>query len=251
MDYLNNSVAIHQPNYLPWLGYFYKIYLVNHFIFHDNVDLNQRSYTKRTLVRKERMKEDTQWLIIPIEKSNNKKITAAKITDGNKAIGKHLRKLKYIYKESEFFQECFPFIENLLWVTVKERNKLADFNINCLESISHELGLNTKFSRSSEYNLEGYKSNLNMQLIKTVSGSIYISGTGAKKYQEEKLFQENNINLIYSNVNEYLKSNPYAQGHEPSLMGLSIIDAWMNLGKVGILKLFEKMLNNLKEKSSQ
>lgn len=250
MDYLKNSVAIHQPNYLPWLGYFYKIYLADHFIFHDDIDLNLRSYTKRTLVRKERGEERSQWLIIPIQKSANKKIYNLKISDGNKAVEKHLRKLNYIYKEAKFFNECYPFIEKILLKNIKEKIALADFNINCIKSISQEFDLNTQFYRSSQYKIDAHKNDLNMELIKKVDGSTYISGTGAKRYQSESLFQENHINLIYSNAHQYLSSHPYTQAQEPTLMGLSIVDAWMYLGKEGIIKLFENMLNKLKEETS-
>lgn len=250
MDYLNDSVAIHQPNYLPWLGYFYKIYLVDHFIFHDDVDINLRSFTKRTLLRKERKEIETQWLIIPTEKSSDRKISALIIADGEKAVKKHLRKIKYIYQESKFFDECYSAIENTLLKNIKKETKLADFNIKCIESISHELELNTAFYRSSQYSIAANKNELNIELIKTVNGSSYVSGIGAKKYQSKEPFLESQINLIYSNANEYLQVYPYPQGQGPSLMGLSMVDVWMNLGKDGVLKLFEKMFYNLKEKSS-
>jgi len=250
MDYLDNSVAIHQPNYLPWLGYFYKIYLADHFMFHDSVDFNQRSYTKRTLVRKELGYIESQWLILPIKKGKETKISEIKIAHGKLSIDKHLRKLNYIYQKATFYKTYFPFLRSLL-STINDVDSLSEFNIHLIKGISRKLDLNTKFYLSSDYLLNESNSDLNLKLIQQIKGQKYISGTGAKKYQNELDFKENNLQLIYSNALDYLNHHPYTQTQGPKLMGLTIVDALMNIGKEGIITLFQNMLNKLIEDSTK
>ncbi|MBK8563691.1 MAG: WbqC family protein [Saprospiraceae bacterium] len=60
-------VAIHQPNYFPWLGYFYKIAACDVFVFHDNVEHSKRYPTRRTLIRKSAEDIAPIWLTVPLK----------------------------------------------------------------------------------------------------------------------------------------------------------------------------------------
>ena len=60
------TVAIHQPNYFPWVGYFYKIKAADIFIFLDDVDFSKGSYTNRCRIRSWAEPSQMQWLTQPI-----------------------------------------------------------------------------------------------------------------------------------------------------------------------------------------
>ena len=240
MDHINKSIAIHQPNYIPWIGYFFKIFMSDAFVFHDDVQFSSKSFTKRSLFRKEFHNQDTQWLGISVLSNKQKKISEIKIDHENIKIKKHLQKFEYMYHSTPYFDYYFPTISKIL-SKVKEYEKLADYNINTIKELSNLLEINSEFHQSSDYSLNEKGNEYNLTLVNKLGGNIYYSGIGAKEYQNEESFCQANINLIYLDPLDYLNRNPYPQRQGEFLSGLSIIDTILNIGVVGVRELFYAM----------
>jgi hypothetical protein len=192
------TVAIHQPNYFPWLGFFYKIYASDVFVFHDNVEHSKRYPSRRTRIRKASGSEESCWLTVPLKKhSDFTLIKDLEIDHSQDWQGKHLRKIRNSYYGSPFFNEVFPSIES--WFGASERvDSLAGLNIFLVKNILEMLGIEREIRWSSELPVEGKGSEYNVGLVKYLGGTVYLSGKGGSNYQSASLFEDVGITMIYS-----------------------------------------------------
>jgi len=177
---------------------------------------------------------------ISVQSNNDEKISDIKIDHKSLKVKKHLQKMEYLYHNTPYFHYYFPTISKIL-LQVDEFEKLADFNINTVKELSNLLELNSEFQRSSEHSLNKKGNDYNLSLVKKFGGNIYYSGIGAKEYQDEELFDQENIKLIYLDTLDYLNKQSYPQHQGEFLSGLSIIDTILNIGAVGVREIFYSM----------
>ena len=220
------TVAIHQPNFFPWLGYFDKIERVDEFIFLDHVQLPKKagSWTNRVPLLVSGKKK---WVTASIKRnfSGTKKVNEIQIELADNWKKKFIKTLKISYGKCVFFNQVMNFIEPL--ILFNEEN-LSKYNIHCIKNILERLEIKTSHLKlSSDLNQRGSSSNLLINLTKSVGGNSYLSGGGAEGYQDDNLFGANGIELIYQNFNHPV----YNQlNREEFVPGLSIIDCLMNNG---------------------
>ena len=227
------TVSIHQPNYFPWFNYFYKIFKSDIFIFLDRVTYpksgnSMGSYCNRVYIASE---DEARWLACPVKRESGVQLICdVKIRDREE----HLKNLNIIYanyKNHEYFKEFFPVLEGIFLQSVET---LGEFNVNAIMQLCGFIGIKTIFKKQTMLNAEGTSSQLLINLIKEVGGTVYLSGTGGSKtYLAPVFFDENNfemrflhpISLIYpqKNVTEFIPN-------------LSIIDVIMNYGKENLLE---------------
>ena len=243
MDHL--IVGIHQPNYLPWLGYFFKIFISDIFIILDDVEYSSASLSKRCFVRKQKFAMDKSYLSIPLQKHSNHCLIQNLYIDHKQAWQqKQLNQVFAVYKSAKYFEAYFPFLEMLLEQT-KKYEKLADFNEFVMLKILNLLGLQKKIIKSSKLPVSGHKADYVINLVEYYKASHYFSGTGARKYQKEENFHTRNIKLVYNEIFSFLAEKKYPQAQGDFLNGLSIIDVLFNIGAKEIVLLFEKYKSNL------
>jgi hypothetical protein len=220
-------VAIHQPNYAPWCGYFAKMRHCDVFILLDDVQMpGGQSYVYRTKIASH---SGPRWLSVPTRYHLGDSITQVQFAD-DRWNHKHLGTLRGEYGRSPFFKEVWsiiaPIYENAF-------GSLADFNQRLIVDLAAYLGLNCRIFRSSELNVPGTSDDRLIALIEAVGGTQYLSGKGGQNYQDPKKFCSRGIDL---NVRTYLPTS-YIQIHGDPIFGLSILDAIFNLGKdaIGLL----------------
>ncbi|HEC91837.1 MAG TPA: hypothetical protein ENI51_02415 [Candidatus Atribacteria bacterium] len=214
-------VGIHQPNFLPWLGYFYKIDRSDVFVLLDNVQ-----YTKNSFINRNRIKtpQGAIWLTVPVSFRFGQLINEVKINNKTNWREKHLKTLEMNYKRAVFFEDVFKIIKEIYYL--KDWQNLSDFNIRLISAMLSYIGLDKALIKSSSLDVKGKSTELHIQIIKKVGGNIYLSGFGGKKYQEEKLFKKERIELVYYNF-----SHPtYKQLWGDFIPNLSIIDLLFNMG---------------------
>ena len=190
-------ISIHQPNFLPWPGYFSKIIKSDIFVFLDDVKCSKNSFFNRNRFSSN---DSWFWLGIPVSKTSyNLKIN--EVTVDNKFIDKHLKYFKLSHKkktqEKEIIDALICFYERKYQEKVIN---LSQFNIELIILILSFLDCNTKIVKSSDLEINsGYKKqDLLIEIIKSLEGKEYISGFGAKAYQEESRFLENDISICYN-----------------------------------------------------
>ena len=110
-------IAIHQPNYVPWLGYFYKIYIADKFVFLDDVPYSKNSYFNRSKILQN---NKDVWLTVPVKVKLGMKINEIH-SFNNSWKESHLSKIRNAYSESTYFHENWKPIKNL-YLSLFEEN---------------------------------------------------------------------------------------------------------------------------------
>ncbi len=234
-----NTIAIHQPNYLPWLGYFYKIWVSDIFILHDNVQYTKQSFTKRVFIRKSPRSIDKTYLSISIKKqSDYTSIKSLLLCRNHLWHLDHLNKIYNVYHKAPYFNQYYLIFDEILKKALYYES-LKNFNEALIKQILSILSINTLIFSSSDLPCFGTKAdNLNAAIANYLGCKNYISGRGALKYQCEDTYLERGIELEYHNIGQYLAACPpkYPIPFDPSL---SILDALFYIGKNGILDIFK------------
>lgn len=218
-------VAVHQPNYLPWLGYFKKALSCDVFVFLDHVQLPQgRSYVQRAKILN-RGRE--QWLTAPVVKSGlgKQRITDVRCDEGQDWRERHLRTLEAAYGRHPHFGETMAPLRRLL---LSKGDSLAEHNIALVQGIAGWLGAKCRFVRSSELECEELtKSDLLINIVKKLGGDAYLHGKGGLEYQEEGKFVAAGISLKFLGFEPFAYSQP---GSSEFVPGLSVLDCLFSLG---------------------
>lgn len=216
-------VAVHQPQYLPWLGYFHKIAKCDCFVFLDCVQYKKREFQNRNKIR---TKDGWMWLTVPVisKEREVQLINEVEINNSFPWQRKHLNSIKLAYKNAPYFSNYIGFFED---VYSKKWVRLIDLNLYIIDFILKELQIETPIKFLSQLNVEGTKTERIIQICKALGSDTYLSGIGGKDYLDEELFKNNKIKLIY----QEFKHPCYKQCYSPFIEKLSIIDLLFNCGK--------------------
>jgi hypothetical protein len=214
-------VAVHQPNYAPWCGYFAKMFASDAFVFLDDAQLPQgRSYVSRVKIAQG--PDADQWLTVPVRKGANA-IRDVDFADEPWA-EKHRRTLRHVYSKAAHFEEAFELVDPLYEAP---GTSLAEFNMRLIAAVAEYLGYEGQFHRSSDHPADLAADERIAQLVSAVGGDVYVSGAGGEKYQSEAVYAERGVGLevrVYEPV-------PYARSGWDWVGGLSVLDALFHLGR--------------------
>lgn len=219
-----NKIAILQSNYIPWKGVFDMINQVDIFVFLEDVQYTQQDWRNRNIVK---TSQGDKWITVPVKNSNRNKqlIKDVQIVNNSYWQRKHYNTFQMNYAKSPFFEQYRWILEDI-YINNKWTN-LSDMNIYIIKLISKELGIKTKFIKSTDLNVKGEKSERLVEICKKLKGEYYLSGPAAKNYIEINKFKNANIKLDYIKY-EYPK---YRQLHEPFSHYVTILDVLFNCGK--------------------
>ena len=226
-------VAIHQPNFLPWLGYFDKLARADVFVLLDNVPLQRTgsTYTNRVEIATHGRR---QLLTVPVVRSaaTRQSIDAARIADTGPWRRKLRASIEQAYARAPAFSRIMPVIGQIL---DEPGDRLADFNIRAIRLIAGLIGLDvTKLRRAGDLDVAGTGTDRLIAIVKSVGGSTYLCGGGAGEYQEDAKFAAAGLQLRYQDF----RHPTYPQVGTPAFIaGLSVVDALMNCGAEGTAKL--------------
>ena len=216
-------VSMHQPNYAPWLGYFYKISESNLFVFLDDVQFSRGGYTNRVRIMRS---GKAVWLTQPIKRSFGTCISETEFSN-NDWLQRHLDTLNGAYKGSRAFSDTWPVIKNI-WKHAP-CDSVSTSNIFIIEALTELLEINCRFILSSNVDTGDAKSDKRLvRILEKVApkGSTYISGEGGAKYQSLNTFSLAGYKLSYSKY----KHPKYDQGSDKFHEGLSVLDALFHAG---------------------
>jgi hypothetical protein len=226
-------VAIHQPNFFPWLGYFDKIVRSDVFVFLDHVQLPKTggSWTNRVKLR---LAGEPRWVTAPIRRAFHgvAAIRDIELADEKPWREKLLKTLQTSYGRAPHFAETMEFLTPLIQAS---ETRLGAFNMHAVRRLAAHLGIrDDHFVVSSELKVEGEGTDMLINLARATECSAYLCGGGASGYQEDRAFEKAGIKLIYQNF-----AHPsYPQvGSRDFVAGLSAVDALMNIGRGGVRKL--------------
>lgn len=230
---MNRTVAIHQPNFFPWLGYFDKMARSDVFIFLDHVQFPKTGGVWCNRV-KMRCSGEARWVTGPIRRAFHgvAAINQVEWADERPWRSKLLKTLTANCSRAPFFKETMAWLQPL--VLLPESN-LARYNIAVIKAIAGQLGLRHEHCvLSSGLGCTGQASDLLINLARKVGGTCYMCGGGASGYQEDQAFEQAGMSLAYQSFQHPV----YPQaGSADFVSGLSIVDALMNVGRDGVAAL--------------
>lgn len=222
-----------QPYIFPYLGYFQLVNAVDTFVFYDDVNFIKRGWINRNKIL---VNGKEKLVSFPcIQASQNKLINEVEINLEDKAYSKFLQTLEQAYSKAPNFEVVYKLISNLL---KQEHTSIASLAAASCMSLSTYLGLNTKFTFSSEAfssskGLE--KQNRLIDISKESNSSTYINAIGGRELYSKEDFKKENIDLFFLQP----KLSEYKQLSKEFIPGLSIIDVLMMNSKEEV----KEMLN--------
>ena len=252
------KLAIMQPYFLPYLGYFQLIHSVDEIILYDNLN-----YIKKGWVNRNRILVYNSlpiYITIPlIMASANNKISEIIIDNDKPWRKKILTDLFFNYKRAEHFDEIYPLIEDIINY---ETISLSEFNTNSIKKIVSFLDINTKIITdiSKYYPLDNNLNNNNLSdddlkmflpiteekkvlrvlyICKKENAETFINPIGGTSLYNKDTFLKAGINVFFINTNDYQYKQQQKDNFTPHL---SIIDVLMNCGK----EQCKNLLNNYK-----
>jgi hypothetical protein len=216
-------ISIHQPAYLPWLGYFHRIILSDVFIFLDTVQFEKNSFTNRNKIL---VSGGPIWLTVPIKMKGHtsKVLHEMEISADERWKNKHLRSIELAYSKTSYFNRFFPDIERYI---LSAGSSFCDFVYSMTAYFLNVMGIDIHMVRSSSLPIRGVKSELVKNIGVYLNADIYISGALGRDYLDLESFARENIKVIYQDYRHPV----YPQRLGGFKAGMSILDLLMNRGE--------------------
>lgn len=214
----DKRIAIVQPNYIPWKGYFDLIAAVDEFILYDDTQYTKRDWRNRNQIKTPQGKT---WLTIPVDVKGkyDQLIKDVKVSDHNWA-DKHYNSLKHSYTKAPYFKLYEAKLQETYEVA-GQMSRLSDVNKLFLDLVCGWLGVKTKITFASDYGVSGEREDKLLALCKVSGADQYLSGPAAKDYIPDQFFESGGIKLLYADYGGYPE---YEQLHGEFDHYVSILD---------------------------
>jgi len=223
-------VAIHQPEYLPWLGFFKKMMNVELFVFLDDVQFRKKGWQNRNRIR---INDGTTLLSIPVHTHSYPKINEVTIDNEKNWSMRHKKSILYNYARAPYFGEIKDFIESIF---EKKFQYLVDLNTEIIKFVMNELEIKSKIVFSSELEISKKGSDRVLDICKAVDADHYITGTfWAESNLRVEEFKKSNIDVEF----QKFQHPTYKQIHGEFIPEMSIIDLLFNEGRKEAKKILQ------------
>ncbi len=212
------KLAIMQPYFFPYIGYFQLVNAVDKFVFYDDVNFITRGWINRNKIQ---LNQKEHLITVPVANaSQNRLINEIRIY---KNPGKLRKTISHAYKKAPYYTSVMPVIDQILDCQTTQISELAAFSVT---KTCEYLGINTAFEFSSKKYGSSQsltKEDRLIEICKLNNAGIYINPVGGVELYEKAVFAKHGIHL------QFLKTNPvqYRQFGEAFIPNLSIIDVMM------------------------
>jgi hypothetical protein len=228
------KVAIHQPQYLPWLLYFLKIQQSDVFIFLDSVSFQKNGLQNRNQIK---TAQGAHWLTVPVTHQFGQKLVDVKINNSTDWRRKHWETIHQCYGRAVAFKQ---YAGELEWLYSREWIGLNEFNIEMMNLMLRWMNIQTPILRSSQMQAKGTASDLVLNLCLEVGATTYYSGVGGRDYLDSDAFEQAGVTVEYQ---ESLLPAVYPQLFPKAgfINDLSALDILLNCGETWRSYLPEKV----------
>ena len=225
-------VAIHQPHFLPWLGYLHRMMSVDLFVLLDHVQFERRNYQNRTAILLDGV---ARWLTVPVVQRSQKETIVEKRIDNPKN-GEmrwwgpnHFRTLKFAYRGAPFIGRYAPWLQE---VFERRWERLVELNEVTLDLMRDAFEIRTPMVRSSELGVAGQRADLILNICRAVGADGLLAGNGGSRgYLNVDQFAASGVRIAWHDFRHPVY--PQCGSAGPFVPGLSAIDALLNCGPQG------------------
>ncbi|MCX7982783.1 MAG: WbqC family protein [Syntrophales bacterium] len=214
--------GIHQPQYLPWLGYFDKIDRSDVFVLLDTVQYKKNEWQNRNRIK---TATGPQWLTVPVLYRFGQKIMEVEINNKERWQHKHWQALVTNYARAPYWDFLTPFLENML----KQRwDKIGALNIEIVKGLCEILGIKTPLYVASE--LGSFPDTPDERLIaitRQVGADTYLAGSGGHNYMDLQAYESAGVKVIFQEFRHPVYRQLFSREF---ISHLSVIDLIYNHG---------------------
>lgn len=216
------KVAIMQPYFFPYIGYFQLIAASDVFVLHDDVQYIKGGWVNRNRIL---FNGESRMITMPVQKDAYElPINARSYVDDKQARKDIINVIKQAYAKAPFFSQVFLLVNEIMMF---ENSNVAHFNQNLIRRIANYLGIKSKIIVSSDMdkdnNLSGEARVLNM--CNCLGAADYINPQGGQALYDTTTFRNAGIDLSFL----IMRPTPYTQRVDGFMPYLSIIDVLMEL----------------------
>lgn len=217
-------VAIHQPHYLPWLGYLHRMAQVDLFIVLDHVQFERRNHQNRSQIRND---GKAHWLTVPVvQRSQKERIIEKLIDNSGRPWGpQHYATMRYAYRDVPHFGAYAGALREILEARWE---RLAHLDRAMLDLLRDAFQIRTPLARSSELGVDGAKSDLILNLCRAVGADALLAGFGgSRRYLDAERFAQEGVRIHWHEFSHPM----YPQcGPQAFIPGLAAVDLLFNCG---------------------
>lgn len=216
--------SVHQPQYLPWLGFFDKVNKSDCFVFLDDVQYKSREFQNRNKIR---TKDGWVWLTVPVLDRRGIKIKDLLIDDSKDWTSTHMKSLQSWYARAPYFDKHFDFFQSLYAAPWK---RLVDVNVAVIKYVLKALAIEKQIYFESALGAGGEKTQRIVNIGKKIGGDVYLSGAGGRDYLDEEILKKSGIRLEYQDYAHPVYRQQFMKDKEDFMPYLSIVDFLFNEG---------------------
>lgn len=214
-------VAVHQPQYIPWLGYFDKMDQCDVFCLLDTVQYKKNEYQNRNRIKTDK---GWQWLTVPVTYRFPQRIDEVRLNAGDNWVRKHLEAIRTHYRKAPYYE---LYIGRLISFFEQKRHNLVEVNEACIRLIMDMAGIDCEVVSASRLPMEcDHPTARLIEIVRFLGGDTYLSGKDGAKYMDVDLFQQEGIGLRFQDFVHPTYPQCYG-AFEPYM---SILDLLFNCG---------------------
>lgn len=215
-------ISIHQPEHLPWLGFFHKMADCDLYVLLDSVQFTKNNYQNRN-----RLIDRTGtvfWSTVPVRMAGHtgKTIADMEVDNTQPWQRKCWNRIAMSYSRHPFFPAIAPRLEQIF---LAEYRALVDINLALIELFREELGITVPMVRSSTLDVTGSRSELLLSICRNLEADTYLSGPAGRGYVDKSLFEASGIAIDYHAFTPPVYPAPIFKPY------LSTLDLLMNHGR--------------------
>jgi hypothetical protein len=214
-------VTIHQPQYLPWLGYFDKLEKCDVFCLLDTVQYKKNEFQNRNRIK---TADGWQWLTVPVTYRFPQRINEVGVNQTADWQRKHLQALRSNYSKAPFFSSYYPSFEEFYQ---QSGEMIAEVNVASIQLLMELLGLERKLVLASSLRVDTKDPTLRLvEICQALGGGAYLSGKDGAKYMDVDMFARHEIDVLFQDFNH----PQYPQCYGPFEPNMSVVDLVFNCG---------------------
>jgi len=219
-------IAIHQPEHMPWLGFFEKMLRADVFVLLDDVQFSKGDFQNRNRVKG---RGGAQWLTVPVAHRFGQRINEVE-TAGDAWREKHWKTLRTCYARAAHFEEFAGAFEEFY---ARPWSRLSELNVEAIRVLARAFRVEKEFVFSSALGAAGQKSELVLNICKAVGARAYYSGRAGGTYLDAEAFRREGVEIVVQEFEHptYEQLFMKEQGFIPNL---SALDLLFNRGAEGL-----------------
>lgn len=216
-------VSIHQPQFLPYLGFFHKVAHSDLYVVLDDVQFLERGFMHRNEIK---MQTGKQWLTVPVVKKYQQRTDEVMIDPSSSWRRKHWAALESNYRPTPYWQELAPGLKAVL--VDGGHTRLVDLDLDLLRWAFRVLGIRVPVRLSSELSVEGEQTERLVNICKSVGAAVYLSGKGGRQYMELGQFDAAGVDVRFQEFTAPMYQQQFMQ--HGFIANLAVVDALFNCG---------------------